>query len=154
MKKTSALLFLLFLLSGMIITASAWANDDIRLTQSLKGSEEIRKDSSIVVEDNKFFDAGYNAKLVKPYPVQNRVTFKINEQSTTYLSSSFSETVHLRIYSTRADLSIDSVDKAFTINYNGDSIYNSQASFVFSGAYSVQVLVLDTASTVNWNVWD
>ena len=135
---------------------SALAGIDPPVLKTLDGSlSQIKPDSSVTVEDGKFFDAAYNSLLIKPYPVQNKISFIINEGANFYLQSAFSATVHVRIIYTRANNTVDSInDQVLTINYKPDSAYTSRATYVLSeSAYRVKVKVLSVSSTVSWDVW-
>ncbi|MET0636105.1 MAG: polymorphic toxin-type HINT domain-containing protein [Chitinophagaceae bacterium] len=132
----------------------AFATSDPPVIKVLAGSlRQIAVDSSATVEDSKFFDPLLDSKLIKPYRVTNRVTLRINEFSPFLLKKDFDATVSIRVFSTRAGGATDSVDQTLAISYFRDSIYASQSTYRFEGAYRVRVKILDTASTADWGVW-
>ncbi|WP_143774367.1 hypothetical protein, partial [Niastella vici] len=118
----------------------------------LDGSKnQVRKDSSVTVEDSAFFNAAAIG-VDTGYSVQNVVTLKINEASNVYLRTAFTVKVSLLIaYSNGTDTA--SIIKDFTINYDSANSYNARNSFVFYGGrkVTVKVLAVDSGS-VSWNV--
>ena len=156
MRKKLIATWLVGLLCLLLISNAAWAGIDPPVLKTLDGSlNQISKDSIVTVEDSKFFDATYNSLLIKPYRVQNKISFIINESANYYLQSAFTATVHVRIIFTRANNTIDSIsDQPLTINYNPNGTYTSKATYVLSeSAYRVQVKVLSATTDVSWNVW-
>jgi len=126
------------------------ADSNSPIISILDGSlNQIAKDSSVTSRDSLFFSSSFAPNLVKPYPIQDVITFHINEQSHVVLPSSFTAVVHLRIIYTDADSHVDSLnDLRLSINYRSDSAYTARANFVFSGAYMVTIKVLsDTISS-------
>ncbi|AXY74707.1 hypothetical protein D3H65_12250 [Paraflavitalea soli] len=113
----------------------------------------MKVDSTILVEDAKYFNSAYDAILVKPYAVQNLVSLEINEGLPVYLRSSFTATARLRIYFTRANGIRDSVDRDLTINYDTANAYKARSTYLFNDAYRVEVKVLQLTKNVSWNVW-
>ncbi len=142
----------IFLCMLLLARPAAWAGGDPPVLKVLQGMQ-IHADSSIQVEDSKFFDPSYNSLLIKPYTVKNIVTFRINEEANVLLKTAFTASVTLRIISTRADNSVDSVDKNFAIAYDPAGTYNAIASYPYSGAYRVTVKVISASTNAGWNVW-
>lgn len=154
MKKLFRLHFLFVVLLQFFIVSQSRAGVDPPVIKVLDGNlQQIKVDSFAVVEDAKFFDPSYNTKLVKPYKVQNLVTLKINEASTYFLQGPFSATVQVRVISTRANNSVDSVDKTLTITYDTANTYTNKSSYTFNSAYRVRIKVLSISTNVAWNVW-
>jgi RHS repeat-associated protein len=118
----------------------------------LDGSKnQVRADSSRTVEDSAFFNAAAIG-VDTGYSVQNIITLKINEASPRYLRTAFTATVMLRIIYSNGS-AMDSIDRAFTINYDSANAYNARNSFVFYGGrrVTVKVLSVDTASAT-WDI--
>jgi RHS repeat-associated protein len=154
MKKLPIHRYLCLMVLPLLISFYVRAAVDPPVLKVLDGNlQQIKVDSIAIVEDSKFFDPAYNSLLIKPYKVRNNVTLKINESALYFLQSSFSATVQVRVICTRANLSLDSVDKTLTINYKGDSIYTSRSSYVFGDAYRVKIKVLSVSTNVGWDVW-
>src|SRR5437773_712217 len=100
MKKRMQLVCFTVLLYGMLFGgATAMAGQDPPVLKALTGTG-LHKDSSIMVEDSKFFDVNYNNLLIKPYSVKNKISFRINESANIYFSSAFNASVAIRIYKT------------------------------------------------------
>jgi len=142
-------LLCILLLAGQ----SALAGGDPPVLKVLRGAQ-IHADSSVMVEDSKFFDSAYSSVLIKPYTVKNKVTFRINEGANVYFRSAFTASVVLRIISTYANNTVDSLDWNFEIQYNPSSPYSATASYPFEGSYRVTVKVVSISTNVGWNVWD
>jgi RHS repeat-associated protein len=154
MKKISVIYYPFIISLQLLGSINVWAGTDPPVVKVLDGNlQQIKTDSFAIVEDAKFFDPAYNSKLIKPYKIQNIVTLKINEASLYFLQAPFSATVQVRVISTRANNSIDSVDKTLTITYKADSIYTSKSGYVFTNAYRVKIKVLSTSTNVAWDVW-
>ena len=153
MKRVSIIRFILFAcVACCSMAASAHVSPPV--FQILDGNlNQIKTDSTRTVQDSLFFDPTYNSKLVKPYPVLNWITFRINESSTQYLQSAFTATVRLHISTTQANLTVTSVDTSLTINYRSDSIYTNRSTYTFRNGYKVQITVLSVSTNVGWNVW-
>lgn len=113
---------------------------------------QLAKDSVITVQDDLYFNAAAISKLDTPYKVKNIVTFSINEYSNYYLPAQFTATLTARIIYTRPDLTIDSVDKSFTINYDVAGSYTNRSSFVFANAHKVSAKILSVSATAGGNV--
>jgi len=137
----------------LYIRPLALAGGDPPVLKVLRGAQ-IHADSVITVEDSKFFDAGYNSILVKPYPVKSKITFRINEDANVLLRSAFTASVVLRITYTYADNSTYTEDKYFEVQYNPGGSYNATVSYPFEGVYRVRVEVLSASANVGWNVWE
>ena len=138
-----ALLFILpMFLAGVKTNAAT-----ITFKNTLSGSQ-LAKDSFVTVTDTVFFSSSLAPKLNKPYPVQDVVTFRIDEGTSVYLPASFTASISVRIYYTKADLTVDSVDKTLTINYDSAqaNTYANRYTVSFAGAYSVKVKVLSSVS--------
>jgi RHS repeat-associated protein len=154
MKKATKLHCLFIILLQLLLSLSAWAGVDPPVIKVLDGNlQQIKVDSFAIAEDPKFFDTVYNTKLIKPYKVQNLVTLKINEAANYFLQAPFTATVVVRVISTRANNSVDSVDKTLTITYDATTTYTSKSSYSFSAAYRVKVKVVSISTNVAWNVW-
>jgi len=128
----------------MLIALFAIAKSSIAqtiITNPLDGSKnQLKKDSAVTTVD-KYLGGSYAGKMDAPYPVKNVITFKINESSTIYLPAQFSATASLRIYYTKPDATIDSVDRDLVINYDTANSYTARANFVFNNAHTVTVKV-------------
>ena len=141
--------------SMVFLLNSVFAGIDPPVRKILDGNlNQLNVDSFALVEDSKFFDPAYNSVLIKPYKVVNTITFRINESSLYYLQSDFSATVQLRVKFTRADNSIDSVDKTLTVNYDADTTYTNKSLYLLGeSGYRVEVKVLSVSDNVSWDVW-
>ncbi len=139
-----------FLLLALITRAGG----DQPILKVLDGSiGSLKVDSTIMVEDAKYFEANYT-RLQRPYDVQNLVSLEIHEGLPVYLRSSFTATAKLRIYITRnATGPVDSIDRDFTITYDTASNYRAKSTYVFTGGYRVEVKVLQLSTSAGWNVW-
>ena len=154
MKRPIIMRFIQFTACVLFMSMSAFAHVSPPVLQILDGSRnQISKDSTTTVQDSIFFDPTYNTKLIKPYPVLNWITFRINETSTKYLQSAFTATVRLHIATTQANLTVTTVDTSLTINYRSDSIYTNRSTYTFRNGYKVQITVLSVSTNVAWNVW-
>src|SRR5580692_5534335 len=98
MKKTSLLKRLS--LAGIILFAinySAVAGVDPPVVLSLMGNlNQMAVDSSVMVQDDKFFDPSFNSILIKPYLVRNVISLKIDENSPYFIQTNFTATVTVR----------------------------------------------------------
>lgn len=123
------------------------------LKKVLDGSKnQLSQDSVVTVQDSIYFNPALQSKLDTPYQVRNVITFFINEYSNLYLPAKFNATVNVRITYTKPDLTIDSVDKSLTLNYDATQAYTSRNSFVFNNAHRVKVKVLSTTVTSSIDV--
>jgi len=114
---------------------------------------QLKKDSSTTVTDYNYFDPGFLAKVDTPYSVKNIISLRINESSTLFLKDSFTVTIQVRIYYRNSLTAVyDSVDKAFTVDYDSTKKYQSINNFVFDGAHQVKIQVLSVSSSAAWNV--
>jgi len=113
------------------------------LKNTLDGSkQQVAKDSVVTVQDSVYFNAGQISKLDTPYYVKNIITFRINEYAGVYLPAQFTATVKVRIIYTKPNLTIDSLEKDLSINYDANAAYTNRSSFVFNNAHKVTVKVL------------
>ncbi|WEK37957.1 MAG: hypothetical protein P0Y53_10640 [Candidatus Pseudobacter hemicellulosilyticus] len=140
---------LLFIFSSL----AAQAGIDVPVVKVLDGSlGQLKKDSVVLVEDAKFFNAA-DTMLIRPYTVRNRISLEINEDLPMALPTSFSVTVRLRITYTNANNTLTSVDRDFSVNYDPNGNYGNKNVWFFDNAYRVEAKVLSIDSgSVNWNV--
>jgi RHS repeat-associated protein len=128
----------------MLVALIAMAKSSIAqttITNPLDGSKnQLSKDSAVTTVD-KYLGSSYAGKMDTPYLVKNVITFEINESSNIYLPAQFTATASLRIYYTKPDGTIDSVDRDLVINYDTANSYTSRANFVFNNAHTVTVKV-------------
>ena len=137
----------------LITSGSLQAGIDLPVIKALDGSiGQVKKDSSVMVEDAKFFDANYDALLIKPYTVKNMISFEINEEAPILLQSAFRVTARLRIIYTDVNKNTTTVDRDFTVNYDPGGNYTNRATYLMNNAYRVEVKILQLDSNVNWNV--
>lgn len=149
-KTTGKWIMLAFLLA---LANGSLAQSSTVLKKVLDGSNgQLAHDSAITVQDSIYFNPALQSRLDTPYQVRNVITFLINEYSTLYLPATFNATVNVRIIYTKPDLTIDSVDKNLTLNYDATQPYTSRNSFVFNNAHRVTVKVLGTTMTSSINV--
>ncbi|NII26636.1 hypothetical protein HB364_16220 [Pseudoflavitalea sp. X16] len=141
----TALLFLFWM--------PAQAGVDPPVIKVLDGSlGQLKQDSLIVVEDAKFFDVN-NTNLIRPYLVQNVVSFEFNEGIPVYIQGAFSDTIELQVIYTKADNSTMTEYKTWVLDYNTTGAYKHRNTFVFTGGYRVQVKVMSVRSNVAWDSW-
>jgi YD repeat-containing protein len=154
MKQRYLLAWIFLGLVALVSTKSASAGIDPMEHAYLNGGiGQLHVDSICMVQHSKYFDVAYNSRLIKPYKVQNAVSFKINEAANVTLSSAFSASLTVRIYRTFHGSIVDSVDKTLQINYDGTTSYQQIATFRFSDAYRVEVKILSRTTNVSWDVW-
>ncbi|SDF49093.1 RHS repeat-associated core domain-containing protein [Chitinophaga filiformis] len=116
------------------------------LKNTLDGSkQQLAKDSVVTVQDSVYFNSTLISKLDTPYYVKNIVTFRINEYAGVYLPAQFTATVKVRIIYTKPNLTIDSVEKDLSINYDINASYTNRSSFVFNNAHKVTVKVVSAS---------
>ncbi|QEH43312.1 hypothetical protein [Chitinophaga sp. XS-30] len=152
LKLTGRILMLVLLL---FITGRSQAQTapGIVLKKVLDGAEgQLVQDSSILVQDSIYFNAALGNKLDTPYKVRNIITFKINEYSSHFLPDTFSAIANVRIYYTRPDLVVDSVDQQLSIRYDTANAYAVRSSFVFNNSHRVEVKVLELTNTAGYDV--
>ena len=138
------------LVFSFLVIQQVHASQDNPIITILDGSKnQIAKDSAVTSTDSLYFSTPFSSNLIKPYPIQNVITFHINEQSLIVLPSTFTAVVHLRIYYVDSSANSDSLnDVRLFINYSAAASYTARASFVFKGAYSVKIKILnDTISS-------
>ncbi|QHS58605.1 hypothetical protein [Chitinophaga agri] len=132
-----------FLLAYLPQLTHAQTGGQITLKRILDGAKgQLAPDSATTVSDTAYFNSGPAGRLDTPYQVKNIITFSINEYAKVVLPDSFRVTANLRIYYTLPDLSVDSADQSFLINYGTAGTYTMRSSFVFKGAHRVNVKVL------------
>ncbi|HVM86891.1 MAG TPA: hypothetical protein VMT76_01800 [Puia sp.] len=157
MKKAIFLKCMLLALYAQLLPAIkslAGIGQPVILMQALDGSQnQIQKDSSRTVVDDKFNDAS-SATLIKPYVIQNIITFKINEASVYYLQTAFTASVRLELVETMEDGTVQTVDTTLSVNYDSSKTYTNRSSYVFKNAYQVQMTVLQVSTNAGWNVWN
>ncbi|MCF6405196.1 hypothetical protein L3C95_19995 [Chitinophaga filiformis] len=116
------------------------------LKNTLDGSkQQLAKDSAVTVQDSVYFNPALLSKLDTPYYVKNIVTFRINEYAGVYLPAQFNATVRVRVIYTKPNLSMDSVEKDLSINYDVNATYTNRSSFVFNNAHKVTVKVVSAS---------
>ncbi|SIN69220.1 RHS repeat domain-containing protein [Chitinophaga niabensis] len=144
---------LLVLLLATVQHIQAQSRSGIVLRKVLDGAENrLAVDSSIMVQDSIYFNPLLISKLDTPYAVRNIITFKINEYSNLYLPASFNATVNVRIYYTKANSTVDSIDRELTINYDTANTYSVRNYFVFNNSHRVNVKVLSFTTNAGTNV--
>ena len=139
---------IIYCLCFILLTVSVqrvYAGTDNPVVTVLDGSKnQIAKDSVATSVDSLFFSGSFSTYLVKPYPVKNVISFHINEQALVALPDSFKAVVHLRVYYVDSLSHPDSInDLRLVINYKGSASYAARQNFVFGGAYSVKIKVLN-----------
>ncbi|WP_089912088.1 RHS repeat-associated core domain-containing protein [Chitinophaga rupis] len=149
LQQTGKWLLLAFLLI-IINRSQAQTGSGIVLKKVLDGNTgQLIKGATVMVQDSIYFDASLQSKLDTPYAVRNIITFKINEYSNVYLPATFSATAGVRIYYTKPDLSVDSIDQDLIINYDTAHTYTMRNSFVFNNAHRVNVKILNLTAPAN-----
>jgi hypothetical protein len=116
------------------------------------GNGQIRKDSLLTVEDDKWWIPGEKAKLdlTGAYRIKNIISLKINEDTLAVLKPKFTATLRLKLYITKNDGAIDSTLTPFlsiTFDTLTGATYNSQSVFTFYNAYRVQAKILGIDSS-------
>src|SRR5688572_1193914 len=98
MKKAFLTKILLGAIVSLFSVKPVMASVDPPVVDILYGSlNQLLIGSNAMVEDAKFFDPAYHAKLIKQYPGKGRITFKINEAHPYFLKTAFSATITLVI---------------------------------------------------------
>lgn len=144
---------LLFCLTATTVEAGI----DVPIVKVLNGSiGQLKKDSSIMVEDAKFFNTAYDAILIKPYTVKNMISLEINEEARVVMQSDFTYDVWLEITYTDVNKAITTIVRKFTVNYSASSGYGHRATFLLNNAYRVQVRVdsVHVVFPVDVAAWD
>jgi RHS repeat-associated protein len=133
-----------FLLCLLVVTGFAGHAQRITvLTHTLDGNQgKLAVDSLTQVEDSVYFIPNSQLRLETPYYVKDIVTLRINEDAGVLLPLKFDASVNVRIYYTRPDLVVDSVDKQLSLSYNANGTYTNRSSFVFEQAHRIKVKVL------------
>ncbi len=113
---------------------------------------QIKKDSSVMNEDDKWWIPAEKAKLdlTGGYRIKNIISLKLNEDSNALLKPKFTVTVRVRLFITRSDGVLDSTQTPFlSITYDTatGAKYNNQSVLTFYNAYRVRVKILGVDST-------
>ena len=110
----------------------------------LEGSKgQIKKDSSRLNIDNKFWNSPAQLNLTGYYRIKNIVTFSLREDSTLLLNTKFTASVDVIIYDTTKTGAGDSAVKTLTISYDSTkgASYNIKSVFTFYDGYKVKIKV-------------
>ncbi|MBS1565362.1 MAG: hypothetical protein JST39_13295, partial [Bacteroidetes bacterium] len=138
----------------LCVAVFARPGGDPPVLKTLRGAQ-IHADSTMTVEDSKFFDTAYNSILAKPYSARGRLTFRINEGANVLLKSAFTASVILKVTFTDSTKHTYTNDNLFfDVQYNPGSTYNATVSMPFDDVYRMKVEVVSVNTNVAWNVWD
>lgn len=99
------------------------------------------------VENERYFNSAYSVNIDTPYPVQNVVTFRLDEGANAYFPAAFTATVKLRITYTNGALQTNYIDRDFSINFDPAGAHKTRDMFVFNGAHRVTVAAINPAVT-------
>ena len=122
----------------------------LNLLDGAKG--QLHKDSSVTIEDDKWWTPVEQAKLnlTGVYSVKNIISLKINEDTNVVLGPKFTVTVHLQLYITAPDGTVDASQTPFlSITYDTatGAVYNSQSILTFNNGYRVKAKILGIDSS-------
>ena len=138
------LLSFLLLMAICQVSAQVYPPAQLDLSKNLYGRNgSLKKDSLATSGDSIYAEPAYQAMLVKPYPIKDIITLKI-EQDSFHLAQPFTAKVRFRITYWYTVDSSKNLDTALTVTYHtGNSgLDTARSSFVFSGAYKVRVRLL------------
>ncbi|MES2780363.1 MAG: hypothetical protein V4651_10750 [Bacteroidota bacterium] len=120
------------------------------IIQVLKGnSGQLKKDSSRVVEDTKWWASDPALDVSGAYRIKNIISLKLNEDTPAIMKPRFSVTVKIKLFITDKDNNIDSSQTpTLTINYDTltGASYNTQNVLTFYNAYRVGLRILSVDS--------
>jgi RHS repeat-associated protein len=154
MKRHSIIHILSCLLCLLFIDNKVWAGIDPPIQKELNGSlGQLKVDSSVLVEDAKFFSPAYYGRLIKPYPLKSVISLQINENALVRLQSAFTATVRVRISYVRNDSTNQTTEQDLTVTYDSTGAYNQKSVYVLNNASRVEVKVLSMTKTVAWDAF-
>lgn len=130
------------------------AGVDPPVIQALDGSlGQVALDSTVMVEDAKFFNAAYYGKLIKPYPLRNVVSLEINEFTPIVIQSDFTVTVRLAISFVRNDSTTGYEERNFQVQYQTGNPYPHKDVYIFSNKARVSVQIISISKNVPWDAY-
>ena len=153
MKRKSFFAAILFVVLAILPSTALRAAVDPPVVGILDGAKgQMAVDSTVTVKDEKFYDAGLAPRLIKPYPVKNKISLLINEYSPYFIKANFSANVGVEIKYYNASGSLITVNRTFTVNFNNSLVYVPQQLYRFEGGYDVTVKITSLSASITPDV--